>query len=192
MRKSILILLLVLALGCAGCGRSEAEIEVSEPIIMGTGYFGDYVLVLRLYEGQYESDYSVGSGFGPNWTGEYELAVMESGSDMVLSRYQLTEWDETLCFQERFDLQVTDLNADGCMEVLIGQYGASSFNLYRMYYIDADLQIGYYSEIGELAISSQDLSPALTVSGDKIVYDVYDNAKGEWVAGEIDITELDI
>ncbi|MCD8131765.1 MAG: hypothetical protein LUE16_10930 [Lachnospiraceae bacterium] len=190
MRKSIFILLLVLVLGCAGCGKSEMDIRVEEPIIMGAGYFGNYVLLLRLYEGEYESDYSVGPGFGPNWSGEYELVVMESGSDSVLSRYQLTEWDETLCFQENFDLQVTDLNADGCMEVLIGQYGASNFNLYRMYYIDADLQIGYYSKIGELTISSQEMSPCLEVSGNSAVYSVYDNAKGEWVTGEIDITAL--
>ncbi|MCD7738903.1 MAG: hypothetical protein LUH58_07690 [Lachnospiraceae bacterium] len=185
-----LLLLLVLVLGCTACSKSETAIEVSEPIIMGTGYFGDYVLLLRLYEGKYESDYSIGPGFGPNWTGEYELVVMESGSDTVLSRYQLTEWNENLCFQESFDLQVTDLNSDGCMEVLIGQYGASNFNLYKMYYIDADLQIGYYSQIGELTISSQDLSPALEVSGDKVVYSVYDNARGEMVTGEIDITAL--
>ncbi|MCD8326900.1 MAG: hypothetical protein LUC90_09560 [Lachnospiraceae bacterium] len=89
MRKSIFILVLTLVLSCTACGRSETDIEVSEPIIMGTGYFGDYVLVLRLYEGKYESDYSVGPGFGPNWTGEYELVVMESGCATVLSRYQL-------------------------------------------------------------------------------------------------------
>ncbi|MCD8326899.1 MAG: hypothetical protein LUC90_09555 [Lachnospiraceae bacterium] len=87
---------------------------------------------------------------------------------------------------------MTDLNSDGCMEVLIGQYGASNFNLYRMYYIDADLQIGCYSEIGELTISSQEMSPALEVSGDKIVYSFYDNARGEMVTGEIDITALDL
>ncbi|MCD7805784.1 MAG: hypothetical protein LUH19_00395 [Lachnospiraceae bacterium] len=178
MRRHIVIFLLILAFSCTACSKSETDIKVSEPVIMGTGSFGDYVLALRLYEGKYESDYAVGPGFGPNWTGKYELAVMESGSDTVLSRYELTGEEETLCFQESFALQVTDLNADGCMEVLIGQYGTSNFNLYKMYYIDENLQIGYYTEIGELTISSQEMSPALEVSGDKIVYSFYDNAKG--------------
>ncbi|MCD7751118.1 MAG: hypothetical protein LUI10_05190 [Lachnospiraceae bacterium] len=192
MRKAIWILLLTLALGCVSCGRSETGIEVSEPVIMAVGYFDHYCVLLRLYEGEYKSVYEAGPDFGANWSGEYELVVMEAGSDTVICQYPLTEWNETLCFQESFDLQLTDLNADGCAEVLIGQYAGSNYNLYKMYYIDEDGQIGYYSEIGDLAISSQDLSPCLEVSGGSAVYSVYDNSTGSWVTGEIDLEALDI
>ncbi len=179
-----------------GCSKNEVDadidIEVNEPVIMGMAEVNDYVLLLRLYDGQYESVYSVGPDFGPNWIGEYEMVVMDSGSGTVISQYPLTEWNEDLRFQESFELQLTDLNSDGCPEVLIGQYAGSNYNLYKMYYIDEDMQIGCYSQIGDLLISSQEMSPALEVVEDKITYSFYDNISGETVTREIDLSALNL
>ena len=178
--------------GTASAEGYEETSELDEPVIVATAEFGDYALLLRLYDGQYESVYSLGPDFGANWTGAYELVLIDLYSGAVISQYPLTEWNEALRFQESFALHLMDLNSDGCSEVLIGQYAGSNYNLYKMYYIDADMQIGWYSEIGDLLISSQEMSPVLEVVEDKITYSFYNNASGETVTREIDLSALEL
>lgn len=196
-KLSLYITSVFIGLFLAGCGAqdvngSSQKIDVSEPVILGSAFWEDYALVLRLCEGKYESDYSLGPDFGPNWSGQYELIVLDIYNNTVLSSYRLDEWGEPLCFHETVALNLTDLNSDGCPEVLIGQYACANYNLYRMYYIDKDMQLGYYSEIGALEISSQEMSPQLKAADGKITYPVYDNAKGGIVSKELELSALEI
>lgn len=186
------LLLVFISLFVAGCEKERSKIEVSEPVIMGTALWDNYALLLRLEEGRYESVCELGPDFGANWVGQYELRLLDVETDTVLSSYRLTEWEEPLRFHKNIDLKLTDLNSDGCPEVLIGQYAAGNYNLYRMYYVDKEKQIGYYSDIGAIAISSQDMSPQLEVKGGKIIYSLYDNAQGIMAKKEMDMKVLDI
>lgn len=193
MKKLGLCLLFVfISLYLAGCEKEMAKIEVSESVIMGTALWDNYALLLCLEEGRYESVCENGPDFGANWIGQYELRLLDVETDTVLSSYRLTEWEERLRFHKNIDLKLTDLNSDGCPEVLIGQYAASNYNLYRMYYVDQEMQIGYYSDIGIIAISSQDMSPQLEVTDGKIIYSLYDNAQGIMVKKEMDLKALKI
>ena len=181
------LIFVLICLILAGCSSNESQIEVSEPVIMGTAMFDDYALILRLFEGRYEGCLEIGPDFGSNWVGQYELLIVDILNREIISRHQLTEWDDPLCFHDNIELKLTDLNSDGCQEVLIGQYAANNYNIYRMYYIDKDLQIGYYSEIGAIEMSSQDLSPQLEVTDGKVIYPVYDNVQGSMITNEMDI-----
>ena len=192
-KLGLCLLLASISLYPAGCGETERQkIEVSEPVIIGTALWDHYALFLCLEEGQYESVCEIGPDFGANWVGQYELRLLDVETDTILSSYRLTEWEEPLRFHKNIDLRLTDLNSDGCREVLIGQYAASNYNLYRMYYVDNEMQIGYYSDIGVMEISSQDMSPQLEVSDGKITYSLYDNAQGSMVKKEMDLKVLDI
>lgn len=95
-----------------------------------------------------------------------------------------------MLFNESVDLSVTDYNQDGNYELLIGQYASQNVNVYHMYYITKDLEIGHYEEIGEIFISSQDMSPALEVDGEVLKYSIYDNSTGSIITKEIKLTML--
>ena len=76
--------------------------------------------------------------------------------------------------------------------MLIGQYGNSNNNIYRMYYITEELEIGCYTEIGELNISSRKMSPVLESGEGVVTYAVYDNSTGGTITKEIDIRMLEV
>ena len=159
-----------------GCAKSAYDVKITEPIIIGKAFYDDYALVLRLYEGEYRTEYSAGPNFGPNWVGKYDLAIIDILSGEVIYNYLLKEWGEELLFKESVALTLTDYNMDGVLEILIGQYGSQNYNTYNMYYITEASTIGYYSEIGTLSISSEDMSPQLEVKNGSIQYPLYDNS----------------
>lgn len=168
------------------------EIDFEAPVVKGGGQLGDYWLKLQMYEGDYKYDTNPGPHQGSNWTGKYELVVWDSEKDEAITSYPLEEWKEPLNFQESFTLNITDYNEDGTYEVLIGQYGSSNSNIYRMYYITEDLEIGCYTEIGELNISDRDMSPVLESGEGVVTYAVYDNSTGGTITKEIDIRMLEV
>ncbi len=171
--------------------QTEFHVEVKDPVIMASATFDDYGVFLQMYEGSYQSDFNIGLYFGANWIGSYELAIVHTPSNKVVITYKLSDWNEPMCFQETFDLKLTDYDKDGNFEVLIGQYGTVNYNRYHMYQIGGDLRISYYSEIGEILISSREMSPELEVKGDVIRYSYYDNSKGKEVIKEIDVKALE-
>ena len=168
------------------------EIDFKRAYVTGGGAFGDYWLKLQMYEGDYNYDHNPGPRQGANWTGKYELVVWDSVKDKAITSYPLEEWQEPLNFLEKFTLNITDYNEDGTYEVLIGQYGGSNYNIYRMYYITEELEIGCYTEIGELNISDRNMSPVLEVGDGVVTYAVYDNSTGGTITKGIDIRMLEV
>ena len=161
------------------------RIQKTEPVIVGIAKLQDYVLTLQLIEGSYETDLQMGPYFGGGWTGQYELVLHDAESSEVITRHALAEWQQELIFTEEFPIQLADYNEDGIMEFLIGQYGCSNYNFYRIYYITPELEIGYYEEIGELMITSKEMSPVLERNEDGTLYSYYNNAGGNTVTGVI-------
>lgn len=152
----------------------------------------NYILALRLYNGEYYEEYTPGSNFGGNWTGKFKLCIIDTLENKVVESYEMQEWDEFLV-KDKFDITLMDYNKDGNYEFLIGQYGSSNIKIYRMYYITKDFKIGYYDNIGEINISNESLSPELKVnSNGKLEYSFYDNSKGDTIQKTIDINLLDI
>ncbi len=191
-RIKIYILSFCMCMFLCSCG-SENEpsgVKIDEPVIMGITTFDDYALALQLYEGEYQSDFSAGPNFGANWTGNYQLAIINRSDNTVIETYELKEWGEPMLFHESVDLKVTDYNQDGNYEVLIGQYASQNGNVYHMYHITKDLKIGHYDEVGELFISSQDMSPELEVDGEVVKYGYYDNGVGKIIHEEIKLQTL--
>ncbi len=76
--------------------------------------------------------------------------------------------------------------------MLIGQYGSSNYNIYRMYYITEDLEIGCYTEIGEINISDRNMSPVLEAGDGVVTYSYYDNSVGGMITEQIDIGALEV
>ena len=77
-----------------GSENTTSGVKVEEPVIMGATTFDNYALVLQLYEGEYQSDFSVGPNFGVNWTGNYQLAIINRSDNIVINTYELEEWSE--------------------------------------------------------------------------------------------------
>lgn len=167
------------------------KIEVKDDIVIGYADIGDNMLVLQLYDGYYENDFSMGPYRGANWVGNYSLVIV-TPDGKAISEYKLQEWKEPLRFGQSVTLNLTDYNKDGNYEVLIGQRSGSNFNSYYMYYITSDMEIGFYEEIGELLISSESFSPILDLDGNILRFSYYDNMSGETVVKEMDINTLGI
>lgn len=174
-----------------GCAEESLHIKVNDPVVIGSAYYDDYCIALQMYEGSYESEFVLGANGVSNWKGKYELIIADTVDGKIVQKFALEDWSETMNFQEQGTLHITDYNNDGILEVLIGQYGTTNFNVYHMYYITPDLEIGYFSEIGELMISSKELSPILEVKDGMVAYSVYDNSVGGYVIQKIDMQDLE-
>lgn len=150
----------------------------------------NYILSLRLYKGEYYEEYTPGSNFGGNWTGKFKLCIIDSLDGRVIDSYEIREWDE-LTIKDKVNITLKDYNKDGNYEFLIGQYGSSNFNIYRMYYITKDFKIGYYDKIGEFNISNKSYSPELKINNEgNIEYSYYDNSVGDTTKKTININLL--
>lgn len=169
---------------------SSPDIETKDSVVVGSAELGEYILVLRICDGYYEFEHSVGPNQGSNWVGDYELAILETASGKEISKYRLQEWGESMRFGEPFSLNVTDYNSDGIYELLIGQRISDNQGSYYMYYITKELQIGYYDNIGEIIMSSSKKSPVLKVSEGCLQYASYNNSTGEWIQHTIDLNLL--
>ena len=150
----------------------------------------NYILSLRLYKGEYYEEYTPGSNFGGNWTGKFKLCIIDSLDGRVIDSYEIHEWNE-FTIKDMVNITLKDYNKDGNYEFLIGQYGSSNFNIYRMYYITKDFKIGYYDKIGEINISNKSYSPELKINNEEnIEYSYYDNSVGDMIKKTIDIKLL--
>lgn len=161
------------------------------PIVIGSAYYDNYLIALQMYEGSYESEFILGPNSVSNWSGKYELIIADTVDGKIIKNFDLEDWSETMRFQEQGALNLTDYNCDGILELLIGQYGTTNSNIYHMYYITRDLEIGYFSEIGEIIIDSKELSPILEIKEGMVEYSVYDNSIGCNVIKKIDMKDLE-
>ncbi len=144
-----------------------------------------YKLVLQMIDGTVTEDTEPGPFMGINRTGNFALSVVDTVKNETISTYEISDWTEPLRFVGDVELNVTDYNEDGSKELLLGQHGGSNYNIYHMYYITKDFEIGYVSEIGELVISSKEVSPVLEVKNNMLIYQVYDMNSGSFITKEI-------
>ena len=169
---------------------SSSDIKTTDSVVVGSAELGEYILVLRICDGYYEYEHSVGPNQGNNWVGDYELAILEMASGEEISKYPLQEWGEAMRFGEPFPLNLTDYNNDDTYELLIGQRISDNQNSCYMYYITKELQIGCYDNIGEIIMSESKSSPVLSLSEGSLQYAAYNNSIGEWVQHTIDLALL--
>ncbi len=184
-------------------GNSDGKIiigEGSEPVILGTGFFEEYSIFLQMYEGYYDVDLEPGPFWGPSWVGKCELVILNRYDDTVLSRFDLKDWKEPMLFQEQVTLNVVDYNEDGVFELLLGQYGTQNFNLYHLYQIYEEQEIGnestanpivitYRSDKGDIAMTCKELSPILEYDGKDLQYEVYDNTLSKKIYKKLQFVE---
>jgi hypothetical protein len=189
MRKN-LILVLFIVLMLNGCASKNKE-DVIKDIIIGSCDIDlggeSYKLGLYLSDGEYFFNEDPGPYYGDNWIGEFTLILYREVDDNTISRYKLK--DNEMTFNKKFEIMISDYNDDGVNEFLIGQYGSANFNVYRMYYIDENLNIGYYNQLGEILMSDESMSPLLN---EDCIYKYYDNRTGDFIEKKIDFNLLDI
>ncbi|QNU67677.1 hypothetical protein EHE19_004180 [Ruminiclostridium herbifermentans] len=173
----------------------QENIIVKTEVTLGSCSLDDmnkdnYILSLRLYKGEYYEEYTPGSNFGGNWTGKFKLCIIDSLDGRVIDSYEISEWDE-FTIKDKVNITLKDYNKDGNYEFLLGQYGSSNLNIYKMYYITKDFKIGYYDKIGEINISNESYSPELKINNEgNIEYSYYDNSVGDTIKKSIDINLL--
>ncbi len=196
-KSSICIILLIsmLICGCSSEGNKtnieQDNISVRTEVTLGSCTLDNmnkdnYLLAIQLYNGEYYEEYLPGINFGANWIGKFKLRIIDTIDGRVIDSYELNEWDE-FTIKDKINITLKDYNGDGDYEFLIGQYGSSNFNIYRMYYITKNFKIGYYDKIGEINISNKSYSPEVKVNniGD-IEYSYYDNSIGDTIEKTID------
>ncbi|GKX31591.1 hypothetical protein SH1V18_40710 [Vallitalea longa] len=207
MRKSHLInIILIVMIVCSSCksidqesysnnDEKDVDIKVMTDVTLGESDLSmmgkdNYIIALRLYDGKYYEDYNPGPEYGANWVGNCKLCIIDTDKNYIIDSYSSNEFNEQLSVKNKFDITIEDYNNDGNYEFLVGQYGSSNFNIYNMYYITSDFKIGYYDEVGEINITNKEYSPVLDLDENgNIIYDYYDNNKGEKIIKTID-TEL--
>lgn len=167
------------------------DFDQSSPdaVTVGKGEFTmngrNYVLELQLQDATQEVSRVPSPWSGYVWNGEGQLILREAETGEVKDACKLTEWSETLQFQKEFTINFCDYNGDGTLEFLIGQYAGANYNVYRMYEVSGVLALGSCKELGEMMITSDEMSPVLDYSEDGVVYyNYYDNAQGREVEQE--------
>lgn len=188
--KKMLIVVLFILLVLNGCVSDNKE-GVIKDIVVGScdvELGGEYYrLELYLSNGEYVFNEDPGPYYGDNWIGEFTLILYREVDDMIISRYKLDESE--MIFNNKFEIMISDYNDDGVNEFLIGQHGSTNFNIYRMYYIDENINIGFYNQIGEITISDESMSPLLN---EDCTYLFYDNRIGDFIENKVDFNLLDI
>lgn len=94
-------------------------------------------IVLAMTDGLYSVEHEPGPFLGPNWTGTFELQLLDDRRQIV-STARLNESFEELRFQKPFSFQFSDYNQDGHPDFAIGQYASSNVYIYRLFTIIDD------------------------------------------------------
>jgi len=94
-------------------------------------------IVLAMTDGHYRVEHEPGPFMGPNWTGDFELQLLDDRGQIV-SASRLNESFEELRFQKPFSFQFADYNQDGHSDFAIGQYASSNVYVYRLFTIMDD------------------------------------------------------
>lgn len=142
----------------------------------------DYWIRLIMTEGCYytEIDSVPGGGtYNENYEGEYILEIRDENNRILDEYYVNQDWGyERINFPGKFDLCVSDYNADGLPDFTIGNYGSSSMNIFALYSVDKD---GKISKIGHVTDVSKDYSIYLIQEQEStdIYTTIWNNATGE-------------
>lgn len=142
-------------------------------------------LKLIMTEGIYYDEEYAGMGGGTypeNYYGSYELQLVNVEGEL-LSAFDLSkDWNTSINYGNRFDIQTEDYNGDGCPDFTLGTYGSSNFNIFYLYTITRDNSISRISE-NEMAYNDKGFSvmfPHEAKEGNYYIYtEVYNNAEGK-------------
>ena len=129
-------------------------------------------------KGMYINNTTVGPFQGNNWTGQFQLRVVNS-EGKVLSKLSLPDNKFTqLLFMRKFQFHFADYTDDGNPDFTLGQYASSNGSWYQIYEVKSDgivqLPIYLFASDGGYSPLFQQVKP----NGFKIKY--YDNANAEW------------
>ncbi|WP_103104135.1 hypothetical protein [Brevibacillus reuszeri] len=91
-------------------------------------------LVLVMTDGQYRVEQEPGPFTGPNWTGTFDLQLLDEQRS-ILSSYRLNDSFDELLFQKSFSFAFADYNDDGHIDFSIGQYASSNLFIYKLFTI---------------------------------------------------------
>lgn len=137
-------------------------------------------IVLAITDGHYHVEHEPGPFMGPNWTGEFELQLLDDRRQIV-STARLNESFEELRFQKPFSFQFSDYNQDGHPDFAIGQYASSNIYVYRLFTIMDDKIKELPIEPDQEIISSERGYSILFTKGSHASFETvfYNNAAGK-------------
>ncbi|WP_274434152.1 hypothetical protein [Alicyclobacillus sp. ALC3] len=133
-------------------------------------------------KGQYVDNTIVGPFQGNNWTGQFQLRVVNSTGN-TLSKLSLPNNKFTrLLFMGKFQFHFADYNGDGYPDFTLGQYAGSNGNWYEIFEVNAhgivQLQTKPTAQLFASDFAYSPLFQQVKPDGFRIKY--YDNAKPGW------------
>lgn len=143
-----------------------------------TGQFLEMVDV----KGQYVDNTIVGPFQGNNWTGQFQLRVVNSTGSTV-SKLSLPDNKFTrLIFMRKFQFHFADYNGDGYPDFTLGQHAGSNGNWYEIFEVKAhgilQLQTKPNAQLFVSEFAYSPLFQKVKPNGFRIKY--YDNSKPGW------------
>jgi len=139
-------------------------------------------LVLVMTDGQYRIEQEPGPFTGPNWTGTFELQLLDEQRS-ILSSYRLNDSFDELLFQQSFSFAFADYNDDGHIDFSVGQYASSNLFIYKLYTIlNGKIEILPMDSKNEFVSSERGYSVLFEqVSPDSFKTVHYDNSVGKYL-----------
>ena len=139
-------------------------------------------LVLVMTDGQYRIEQEPGPFTGPNWTGTFELQLLDEQRS-ILSSYRLNDSFDELLFQQSFSFTFADYNDDGHIDFSVGQYASSNLFIYKLYTIlNGKIEILPMDSKNEFVSSERGYSVLFEqVSPDSFKTVHYDNSVGKYL-----------
>lgn len=111
---------------------------LSENVIDYDGDSGYEKVIVRMTEGKQYEDEAAGPFMGWNWQGKFAVRLVNAEgkvlSEMSLNKIFYPDGADMI-FNNTFLLKFNDYNNDGSPDFVIGQYGSSNGNLYRLFTI---------------------------------------------------------
>lgn len=137
-------------------------------------------IVLAMTDGHYLVEHEPGPFMGPNWTGDFELQLLDDRRQIV-STIRLNESFEELRFQKPFSFQFADYNKDGHPDFAIGQYASSNVYVYRLFTIIDDNIKELPIEPDQEILSSERVYSILFTKGSNASFETvfYNNEAGK-------------
>ncbi|WP_312113742.1 hypothetical protein [Brevibacillus reuszeri] len=139
-------------------------------------------LVLVMTDGQYRIEEEPGPFTGPNWTGTFELQLLDEKRS-PLSTLRLNDAFDELLFQKSFSFAFADYNHDGNIDFAIGQYASSNLYTYKLFTIrDGKIERLPIESDNEIVSSERSYSVLFAqVSPDSFKTVYYDNSLGKYL-----------
>lgn len=132
-------------------------------------------------KGQYVNDTSIGPFEGNNWTGHFQLRVVNH-LGKILSVFNLPDNKFVqYLFMRKFQFHFADYNGDGYPDFALGQHFGSNGNTYEIYTVKPDGLFQLPTVPAEIFVADFSYSPLFKqVKPHGFQIKFYDNAKVQW------------